>query len=87
MDVKNTLSNLGGWTFAAFANYNWHMKQELTDMTGTFYCGGGATQNSIRFAQWMLQTPGATSDMGCVGKDKFADTLKESMDKAGCKVR
>ena len=63
------------------------MGQELTDMKGTFYCGGGATQNSIRFAQWMLQIPGATSYMGCVGKDKFADTLKESMDKAGCKVR
>jgi len=56
-------------------------------MKGTTYCGGGATQNSIRFAQWMLQIPGATAYMGCVGKDKFADILKDSMDKAGCKVR
>jgi len=62
------------------------MYQELTDMKGTTYCGGGATQNSIRFAQWMLQIPGATAYMGCVGKDKFADILKDSMDKAGCKA-
>lgn len=55
-------------------------------MKGTTYSAGGATQNSIRFAQWILQAPGATSYMGCVGKDKFADILKETMDKAGCKV-
>ena len=60
--------------------------QELTDMKGTTYSAGGATQNSIRFAQWILQIPGATSYMGCVGKDKFADILKQTMDKAGCAV-
>lgn len=60
--------------------------QELTDMKGTTYSAGGATQNSIRFAQWILQIPGATSYMGCVGKDKFADILKQTMDKAGCVV-
>ena len=60
--------------------------QELTDMKGTTYSAGGATQNSIRFAQWILQKSGATSYMGCVGKDKFADILKQTMDKAGCAV-
>ena len=55
-------------------------------MKGTTYSAGGATQNSIRFAQWILQVPGATSYMGCVGKDKFADILKQTMDKAGCVV-
>ena len=34
------------------------------------YIAGGATQNSIRVAQWMLQKKGATAYMGCVGKDR-----------------
>ena len=55
-------------------------------MKGTTYSAGGATQNSIRFAQWILQRPNATVYMGCVGKDKFADILKQTMDKAGCQV-
>jgi len=39
------------------------------------YIAGGATQNSIRVAQWMLGAP-ATAYMGSVGKDAYADTLK-----------
>ena len=45
------------------------------DMVKNFdveYIAGGATQNSIRVAQWMLQVPFATAYMGCVGKDAFA---------------
>merc|ERR1712166_1033191 len=47
------------------------------------YIAGGATQNSIRVAQWMLQEAGATAYMGCVGKDANADTMKAECDKAG----
>jgi len=42
------------------------------------YIAGGATQNSIRVAQWMLQTPGSTAYMGCVGKDDNAKKLKDA---------
>ena len=42
------------------------------------YIAGGATQNSIRVAQWMLQVPFATAYMGCVGKDAFADEMKKA---------
>jgi len=45
------------------------------------YIAGGATQNSIRVAQWMLQTPGSTAYMGCVGKDAQAEKLR-----AACKA-
>jgi len=45
------------------------------------YIAGGATQNTIRVAQWMLQTPGATAYMGCVGKDDNAEKLR-----AACKA-
>lgn len=39
------------------------------------YIAGGATQNSIRVCQWMLQQPGATAYIGSVGKDDYAKQL------------
>ena len=35
--------------------------QELVDNFKVEYIAGGATQNAIRVAQWMLQVPGAAS--------------------------
>lgn len=35
------------------------------------YIAGGATQNSIRVAQWMLQIPGATGFIGSIGKENL----------------
>jgi len=55
----------------------------LQGMAGVQYIAGGATQNTIRVAQWMLQEAGATAYMGCVGKDANADTMKAECDKAG----
>jgi adenosine kinase len=34
------------------------------------FIAGGATQNSIRVAQWMLGQPKATAFIGCVGKGR-----------------
>lgn len=42
------------------------------------YIAGGATQNSVRVAQWMASSPGQTAYIGCIGKDKFGDELKKS---------
>ena len=36
------------------------------------YIAGGATQNSIRVAQWMLGVPKATSYVGCTGALLFS---------------
>jgi adenosine kinase len=55
----------------------------LQGMAGVQYIAGGATQNTIRVAQWMLQEAGATAYMGCVGKDDNAQTMKAECDKAG----
>ena len=33
------------------------------------YIAGGATQNSIRVAQWMLEDEKCTTYVGCVGND------------------
>jgi len=59
----------------------------MADLTGVEYIPGGATQNSIRIAQWMLQVAGATSYMGCVGKDDFGKKMSEIATKDGVNVR
>jgi len=56
---------------------------KLQGMEGVEYIAGGATQNSIRVAQWMLQEEGATAYMGCVGKDANADVMKAKCNEAG----
>jgi adenosine kinase len=56
---------------------------KLQAKAGVQYIAGGATQNSIRVAQWMLQEAGATAYMGCVGNDENANTMKAECDKAG----
>jgi adenosine kinase len=57
--------------------------KEMIEKPGTEYIAGGATQNSIRVAQWMLSKKGATSYMGCVGDDDNAKKMKDACDKAG----
>jgi len=51
------------------------------------YLPGGATQNSIRVAQWLLQQPKATTFFGSVGHDRYADILKSSAEQVGVNVR
>mmetsp|Transcript_2521 Transcript_2521/g.4574 ORF Transcript_2521/g.4574 Transcript_2521/m.4574 type:complete len:345 (-) Transcript_2521:180-1214(-) len=59
---------------------------ELVENYPVQYIAGGATQNSIRVAQWMLKEPGFTSYMGAVGSDEFAKTLEDSATKDGVLV-
>ena len=61
--------------------------QDLESDYKVEYIAGGATQNSIRVAQWMLQAPGATSYMGCVGVDAHAEQLRKAATADGVKVR
>lgn len=62
------------------------MYDEMASKYNVEYIAGGATQNAIRVAQWMLQTPGATSFMGCIGKDKFGEEMKKNATVAGVNV-
>ncbi|OWZ02425.1 Adenosine kinase [Phytophthora megakarya] len=52
------------------------------------YVAGGATQNSIRVAQWMLNkyNKNATSFFGCVGQDAHGAKLKECAQADGVNV-
>lgn len=50
------------------------------------YLAGGATQNSIRVAQWLLKLPQAVTFFGCVGSDKDGNKLEEVAEEGGVKV-
>jgi len=52
--------------------------EELAAAKDVQYIAGGATQNSIRVAQWMLQEPGKTAYMGCIGEDAFGQKLQDA---------
>jgi adenosine kinase len=56
---------------------------ELTAKPDVQFIAGGAAQNTIRVAQWILQTPGATSYIGCVGKDDTAAKMRDCVQKDG----
>ena len=51
------------------------------------YIAGGATQNSIRVAQWILGLKNASAYFGCVGQDKYSETLESCARSAGVNVR
>uniref|UniRef100_A0A7S4GL89 Adenosine kinase n=1 Tax=Oxyrrhis marina TaxID=2969 RepID=A0A7S4GL89_OXYMA len=59
---------------------------DLAAKPDVMYIAGGATQNSIRIAQWMSQRAGATAYMGCVGKDDNAQKMREVCEKDGVNV-
>jgi adenosine kinase len=50
------------------------------------YIAGGATQNSIRVAQWMSQKAGTTAYIGCIGADEYGAKLKAAATDAGVNV-
>lgn len=62
------------------------MYKELAAMTAVEYIPGGATQNTIRVAQWMLSVNGATAYMGCVGNDEFGSRMFEIAKNQGINV-
>ncbi|GAA0152984.1 hypothetical protein LIER_11328 [Lithospermum erythrorhizon] len=62
------------------------MYDEMASKFKVEFIAGGATQNSIKVAQWMLQIPGSTSYIGCIGKDKFGEEMKKNSTAAGVNV-
>merc|ERR1712045_27925 len=62
----------------------------FNDLTGGYsvdYIAGGATQNSIRVAQWILGLRNSSAYFGCVGQDKYSETLETCARQAGVNVR
>jgi len=60
--------------------------EELVKNYKVEYIAGGAAQNTIRAAQWMLQVPHATSYIGCIGNDEYGKRIKEAAENAGVKT-
>ncbi|XP_069992515.1 uncharacterized protein Adk2 isoform X2 [Penaeus vannamei] len=63
------------------------MYKEMAEMEGVEYIAGGATQNSMRVAQWILREPKCATFMGSIGKDEFGKTLAKKAEEAGVVVR
>merc|ERR1712137_549627 len=63
------------------------MYAELAETHPVEYIAGGATQNSIRVAQWMITEPGSTAFVGCIGKDAFGDQLEKAASADGVNVQ
>ncbi|XP_075238658.1 adenosine kinase 2 [Lycorma delicatula] len=51
------------------------------------YTAGGATQNTLRVAQWILKKPNVCTFMGSVGLDKYSQILEEKARADGVNVR
>lgn len=49
--------------------------EELTTQETVTYTAGGACQNSMRVFQWLVGVPSRAIFVGCVGKDKFGETI------------
>lgn len=60
---------------------------EIVENYWPIYSAGGATQNSIRVAQWLIQVPNATTFFGAVGDDKFRLILEDAARSVGVNVR
>ena len=59
----------------------------MAAMDDVSYIAGGATQGSIRVAQWMLKSAGATSYFGAVGDDAFASKMTSCCQEDGVQVK
>ena len=72
-------------------SHQWGMRsyptQELSSKPDVEYIPGGATQNSIRVAQWVLRTPGATGYFGCIGSDEYGKIMRDFATRDGVDVR
>eukprot|EP00833_Pecoramyces_ruminatium_P004532 jgi/Orpsp1_1/1178564/evm.model.c7180000065862.1 len=59
--------------------------EDLMKNFNVTYVAGGATQNSIRGAQWLLP-PNSTTFIGCVGNDEYAKALEKAASDDGVYV-
>jgi len=62
------------------------MYEEMVKDFPVQYIAGGAGQNSVRVAQWMLQIPNKTAYFGAVGDDEYGRTLESCASEEGVNV-
>ena len=82
------------WSLAANSAILAEEKQKgmVEDMIASFgssvkYTAGGATQNSLRVAQWLLRTRNVCSFTGCVADDHFGHEMRKRATADGVNVQ
>ncbi|XP_041485275.1 adenosine kinase-like isoform X2 [Lytechinus variegatus] len=63
------------------------MFKDMIDNLEVEYIPGGATQNTFRVVQWVLDKPKVCTFFGCIGEDDYGKKLSEGMASAGCNAR
>ncbi|CAJ0936508.1 unnamed protein product, partial [Mesorhabditis belari] len=63
------------------------MFDELTATHHVEYIPGGAAQNAVRVAQWILNEPNKMTYFGAVGSDKYGEMLRKKAAEAGVNVQ
>jgi len=61
--------------------------QDLVDHYKVDYVAGGATLNTMRVAQWLLQKPNVISYFGSIGNDKYGRVLIDNATSAGVNIK
>uniref|UniRef100_A0A915PHD7 Adenosine kinase n=1 Tax=Setaria digitata TaxID=48799 RepID=A0A915PHD7_9BILA len=59
-----------------------HMFRELVENYDVSYTPGGATLNSLRVCQWILNEPNRATFFGCIGDDYYGNILKQKTQEA-----
>jgi len=59
------------------------MFQEMAVKYKVEYIAGGATQNALRVAQWIMGRPNIATFMGCIGEDEYGKILEENARSVG----
>eukprot|EP01062_Namystynia_karyoxenos_P083549 TRINITY_DN9629_c0_g1_i1.p1 TRINITY_DN9629_c0_g1~~TRINITY_DN9629_c0_g1_i1.p1 ORF type:complete len:1131 (+),score=294.71 TRINITY_DN9629_c0_g1_i1:80-3472(+) len=70
-----------GW--AAATSETLGIFEAMASNPETVYTPGGSGMNTLRVAQWILETPGATTFIGTTGADDFGKTLHKATEAEG----
>jgi len=70
---------------AILGDDDFHRKiyDEVEEKGNVEFIPGGSAQNALRTASWILKHPNVATFMGCVGKDKYADIMREKAKEVG----
>lgn len=63
------------------------MYKELVKNFEVEYIAGGATLNTMRVCQWLVQKPNVISYFGCIGDDDYGTKLVEKATEAGVNMK
>jgi len=63
------------------------MYKELVDNFQVDYIAGGATLNTMRVCQWLVQKPNVISYLGCIGDDDYGKKLVEKATESGVNMK